>query len=294
MAARDRKADQITLGEWRRAAAEDFRADGFESPAAEADAIAGHVLDLSRSELVINGKRPLDPAEGRRLSLLVHRRLDHVPLQYVLGNVDFAGVCLRVRRGVFIPRPETEGLVERVLDVFEPGSRGTMVEGGTGTGAIGVWVAMKRPGMTVLATDLSSRAVGLARINARALGLEGRVQVFEGDLLDPISSAIPLAAVVSNPPYIAGSDSSMLAPEVIDHEPHLALFADDEGMAVIRRLVVEAAPRLEDRGLLALEIGDHQGERVKALLGSSGDWTRVRIEQDLAGKDRYALALRAS
>lgn len=295
MATRDRKPDPqvVTLAEWRRAATDCFRADGFESPAAEADALAGHVLDASRSELVINGKRHLSSREGRRLSVLLQRRRDHVPLQYLLGKVDFAGSWLRVRRGVFIPRPETEGLVERVLGAFEPDARGTILDGGTGTGAIAVSVALGRPGLTVLATDLSRRAVGLARINVRTLGLEDRVQVLEGDLLDPISRTIPLAAVVSNPPYIARSDQDLLAPEVIEHEPHLALFAEDEGMAVIRRLVDESASRLEDQGLLALEIGDHQGKQVEALLTGSGNWTRIRIEQDLAGKDRYALALRA-
>lgn len=304
MATRDRKTDlpgsggkqppeSVTLGEWRRAAADLFRADGFDSPAAEADAIAGHVLDLSRSELVINRERHLASPEGRRLSLLVERRLDHVPLQYLLGKVDFGGNCFRVRRGVFIPRPETEGLVERVLEGFDPGAGGTVVDAGTGTGAIAMSVARERPGMTVLATDLSDRAIGLARVNCRMLGLEGRVQVLEGDLLDPIPREIPLAGVISNPPYIAGRDRDKLAPEVVDHEPHLALFADDDGMSVIRRLVEEAASRLEDDGLLALEIGDDQGERVNALLAGSGDWARIRMERDLAGKDRYALARRA-
>lgn len=304
MATRDRKTDLsrsgrkrlpqlVTLGEWRRAAADLFHVAGFESPAAEADAIAGHVLDLPRSGLVIDRERRLASPERRRLSRLVHRRLDHVPLQYVLGKVDFAGICLRVRRGVFIPRPETEGLVERVLENLDPGAGGILVDVGTGSGAVAIAVAKDRPRATVVATDISTRAVSLARANARALGLQGRVRVVEGSLLDPIPVTTPLKAVISNPPYIAESDRDLLAPEVIDHEPHLALFADDDGMSVIRRLVEEAGTRLEDQGLLALEIGDHQGERMKALLTSSGDWTRIRIERDLAGKDRYALARRA-
>jgi release factor glutamine methyltransferase len=293
MASRDRKTDPVgNLGEWRRSAAVLFRNQGFESPAAEADAIAGHVLDLSRSELLINRDRRLNHRERQRLLRLVAWRVDHVPLQYLLGKVDFGGVSLRVRRGVFIPRPETEGLVEKILAGFEPGDGGTVVDAGTGTGAIALSLARERPRMTVLATEISPRAAGLARVNARALGVEGRIRILEGDLLDPIPRDLPLAGVISNPPYIAGSDRSMLAPEVIDHEPHRALFADDDGMSVIRRLVEEAVLRLEEDGLLALEIGDDQGERVRALLTGSGNWNRIRIERDLAGKDRYALARR--
>lgn len=282
-----------TLEAWRRAARAYL--DTLESPAAEADHIAAHVLRLSRLELTLHGTRELTAAERRRLARLLHKRKQRIPLQVLLGEVDFAGVLLRVRAGVFIPRPETEGLVERVAAFLDGKTPATAVDACTGSGAVAVALAAAVPGLRVWATERSSRALRLARENARRLHLVGRVRCFSGDLLEPVARRRPphpLLAVACNPPYIAPEDRRRLAPEVVDHEPHEALFAGERGLAVIRRLVPQAAARLAPGGLLALEIGEDQGERVSALLGASGDWDRVRIERDLAGRDRYALAVR--
>ena len=290
-----RLAPVRTLEEWRRAARVWLAAAGIESAAAEADLIARHVLGLRRVDLPLQRARLLTPAERRRLSGLLHRRGTRVPLQYLLGEVDFWGLSIRVTRDVLVPRPETEGLVERVLSFLGGDPAGTVVDVGTGSGAIALAVASVCPRLHVWASDLSPGAVRVARGNARRLGVEGRLRVFTGDLLEPFAGRVPprpIRVLVSNPPYVAPGDRSRLAPEVVMHEPTVALFASDRGLGVIRRLIEGAADFLPAGALLALEIGEDLGAEVRALLNAAGTWHGVRIERDLAGRDRYALALR--
>ena len=283
------------LGEWRKAARRLLTTHRIQSD--EADWIAGHVLGLSRGQLAINKDRELSVPERRRLSRILHQRLGHVPLQYMLGDVDFSGVVLKVRPGVFIPRPETEGLVDHILEFVGRENPVTILDVGTGCGAIALAVASARPCLRVWATDASEPAVRLARHNAGRLGLDGRVTVVAGDLTLPFQKRkprCPLRVVVSNPPYISFAERKLLSPEILEHEPELALFAKDRGTAVIGRLAPQAARMLSRGGLFALEIGEAQGRRVREMLVQSGDWVRVRIKKDLAGKDRYALALRSA
>lgn len=286
----------LTLGSWRRAGRAALAEAGVESAAAEADFLAAHALHLTRLELALERDRVLIVPERRRLAALLHKRLQRFPLQYLLGDVDFAGVRLLVRPGVFIPRPETEGLVERVQAALPANARALVVDVGTGTGAIALALVAANPGLHAWGTDVSAAALCLARRNARELGLEERARFFSGTLTLPVEARrfpAPLAAVVSNPPYVALRERAGLPPEVRDHEPAAALFARGNGMAVIRSLAPRAARLLPPGGLLALEIGEEQGARVRAILGGSRRWTDVRIERDLAGKDRYALARRA-
>jgi release factor glutamine methyltransferase len=296
---RRRSADpgRASLGAWRRDARAQLRSSGIQNAAGEADFIVAHVLGLSRIELTLNRDRVLDARERRRLSRILSRRQARVPMQYLLQDVDFSGLHLEVRRGVFIPRPETEGLVERILARVGPKPLGWVAEVGTGTGAIALALAAARPGLRVMATDISPAAVRQARRNARQLGLEDRVRFFQGDLTRPLERrrrtfAGNLLAVVSNPPYVAWQEKKRLPPEVVEHEPHEALFAREDGLAIIRRLVARAAALLPGGGLLALEIGERQGDRVERLLKDAAHWDEIRIERDLAGRERYALARR--
>jgi len=267
---------------------------GIESAPAEADWILAHVLGMDRASLTLEAARLLSTGERRRLSVLLRKRIGRFPLQYLLGTVDFDGLTLEVSPAVLIPRPETEGLVERVLGFLERGVPATALDVGTGSGAVALALAAARSELTLWATDVSGAALRVARRNARRLGLGGRVQFEEGDLTGPFAvrrSPSPLRVVVSNPPYVARGDDR-LAPEVADHEPPAALFAGADGLAVIRRLVPAAGRRLEGGGLLALEIGEDQGQHVAGLLEATG-WREVRIERDLAGRVRYALAVKA-
>jgi release factor glutamine methyltransferase len=284
-----------TLEDWRRAARVRLAEAGIDSAAAEADLIARHVLGLRRVDLPLQRARVLTPAERRRLSRLLRRRGTRVPLQYLLGEVDFWGLSIRVTPDVLVPRPETEGLVERVLSFLGDDPEGTVVDVGTGSGAIALAVASACPRIHVWASDLSPGAVRVARGNARRMGLEGRLRIFAGDLLEPFAGRVPpgpVRVLVSNPPYIAPADRQRLAPEVVMHEPSIALFAPERGLGVIRRLIDGATEFLPGGGLLALEIGEDLGAEVLGLLIAAGAWREVRIERDLAGRDRYALALR--
>jgi release factor glutamine methyltransferase len=259
----------------------------------DADLIAAHVLGISRIQLILQSDRALTPSEKRRLTHLLIKRAERVPLQYLLQDVEFSGLRLEVRRGVFIPRPETEGLVERVLALLPP-TPGWIADIGTGTGAIALALAFARPDLRVVATDISEAAIRQARRNAKHLGLENRVTFVTGDLTGPLESRwkSELLAVVSNPPYIAFAERTMLPPDVVLHEPHEALFAREQGMAAIRRLAGRAVKLLGPDGFLALEIGEGQRDRVARTLHRAGHWARIRIERDLAGKDRYAIAER--
>ncbi len=284
------------LDAWRREARSRLAAAGIESAAAEADLIARHVLGLTRVELVAGPRRPLGPNERRRLTRILHRRLNRFPLQYLLREVDFFGLTLEVTPAVLIPRPETEGLVERVLAGLAPDEPATVLDVGTGSGAIALAVAAGRPRARVWGTDLSPAALRVARRNARRLGLADRVRFFAGDLTDPVERAQPVPpfrVVVSNPPYVASRERRSLAPEVADHEPAAALFAPERGLGVIRRLIPRAARLLPEKGLLALEIGESQGEAVRKLAAGSRQFREVRVERDLAGRDRYLLAVRS-
>jgi release factor glutamine methyltransferase len=291
----DRLPPLRSLGEWRRGARRFLAAAGIESPVAEADLIARHVLGLTRVELTLAADRVLSRAEKRRLSRILHRRRRRVPLQYLLGEVDFWGLSLRVTPRVLIPRPETEGLVERVLSFLGPDPEATVVDVGTGSGAIALALAAARPRLTLWASDSSAAAVRVARENARRLGLSGRIRFAVGDLAAPFEGEEPerpLRVLVSNPPYVSTRNRRRLEPEVAEHEPALALFGGEGGLDVIRRLVPAAARRLPAGALLALEIGDDQGERVRRIIQATRGWRSIRIEKDLAGRDRYALAVR--
>ncbi len=280
-----------SLGGWRRDARSRLKGSGIERPDVDADLIAAHVLGISRIELIVQSHRTLTASEKRRLARLLERRTQRVPMQYLLEDVEFSGLRLQVRRGVFIPRPETEGLVERVLALL-PREPGWVADVGTGTGAIALALASSRRSLCVLATDISSDAIRQARRNAKRLELETRVTFMQGDLTRPLEPKWTnrLLAVVSNPPYIAFAERKLLAPDVVEYEPHEALFAREHGMAAIRRLAQNAARLLRPGGFLALEIGEGQRDRVARTLYQAGHWAEIRIERDLAGKDRYALA----
>jgi release factor glutamine methyltransferase len=280
-----------SLGAWRREARARLKASRIETSAIDADLIAEHVLGISRIDIILETDRALKTSEKRRLARLLEQRTQRVPMQYLLEDVEFSGLRLEVRPGVFIPRPETEGLVERVLALL-PEEPGWVADIGTGTGAIALAIAVARPNLCVLATDISADAIRQARRNAKRLHLEKRVTFMKGDLTSPLEPKWThrLFGVVSNPPYIAFAERKVLPPDVIEYEPHQALFAREHGMAAIRGLATNVARLLQPGGFLAVEIGEGQRDRVARTLHQAGHWAEIRIERDLAGKDRYAIA----
>ncbi|NNF05903.1 MAG: peptide chain release factor N(5)-glutamine methyltransferase [Candidatus Eisenbacteria bacterium] len=290
-----------TVAQWRAAARSLLRDAGFENPNLEADYLLRHVLDYNTTQILTQGEHPLSPGNRSLLASLVQKRLNHVPLQHLTGEVEFRGLRLSVSPSVLIPRPETEGLVDHVLKFLDPSQESKVLDIGTGSGCIALAVAQESPQTQIWASDVSQDALNVASANADQCALSDRVRFKKADTILPLlkRKVVPAGSVdviVSNPPYIGYQEKDALPVEVKDHEPGLALFANDEGLEMIRSLIHEAPYALRKGGFLAMEIGETQGERVLQLLqqASNASWSRPRIENDLAGRPRYALAILSS
>ena len=226
-----------------------------------------------------------EAAGERDVAELVRRRVAGEPLQYVLGTAAFRRLELAVGPGVFIPRPETELVAERAMELLPPG--GTLVDLCTGSGAIALSVADERADAVVVASELSPAAARWAQTNQRALGL--RVDLFGGDLFEPLPANLRGAVdvVVSNPPYVDAAERDLLPRDVAGHEPDDALFAPGTGTSVVERIAAEAPAWLREDGWLVVEIGETQGEEVRRILTRHG-FDDVSIGRDLNGRDRIA------
>jgi release factor glutamine methyltransferase len=207
------------------------------------------------------------------------------PLQYVTGTAAFRHLELVVGPGVFIPRPETELVAERAMELLTPG--GTVLEAGTGSGAIALSIGTERSDARVIATEVSQRAVRYASSNRERLG--ARVDLVCCDVFAAITPRLhgAIDVVACNPPYVPPEERSLVARDVLEHEPYEALFSEGRGLDVIRRLVAEAYVLLRAGGWLVLEIGDRQGPQVRSLLESQG-YEAVEVACDLTGRERIA------
>lgn len=267
-----------------------FEKLGVDSPRLTAELLLAHVLDTSRVRLYADLDRPLEKEELAALRTLIERRAGGEPTQYLTGRREFYGHSFRVDPRVLIPRPETELLVEAVLRALPRDREARVLELGAGSGCISVSIALGNPRARVVATELSPEALEVAEANAEALGVADRVEVRRGDLFQPLAAEDRFEVVVSNPPYVARAALARLSAEV-RREPGLALDGGEDGLEVIRRIVAEAQAWLVPGGLLTLEIGDEQGDRVRSLLEAAG-YGSVRIERDLARHDRLAFGTR--
>ncbi len=269
-----------------------FQERGIDSPRLTIEELVGHVLALSRLQIYMDLHRPLEAGELARLRELVKQRDARVPLQHLLGSCEFRGRRFTVDRRALIPRPETELLVEACLEEIPPRGEKRGLEVGPGSGVISLSLLAERPELQMAAVELSSEAAALTRENAERLQVADRLELREGDLFLPLDAGERFDLVVSNPPYVASEVIATLEPEVRDHDPHLALDGGALGLEILRRIVEEAGEWLVPGGLLALEIGDEQGDAVRALLGAA-HFENVQIKQDYAGQDRLALGRRS-
>jgi release factor glutamine methyltransferase len=281
-----------------RKAARVFAERGFENARLEAEQLLAGVLGVKRLDLYLQHDRPVADDELGRYREAVRRRLRHEPLQYVLGTAAFRALELRVDRRALIPRPETEVLVGAVLEWSTARAAAgrparSVLDIGTGSGAIALSLAAEGGFERVVATDVSAAALALAAENAAACGLAARVELRCGPLFEPAAGE-RFDVVVANPPYVAESEAATLAPEVRDHEPALALFGGDDGLDVLRDLIAAAPGYMERGALLALEIGATQGEAVLDMARRTGALAGEHIGLDLAQRSRFLFAERAA
>ena len=238
---------------------------------------------MDRASLYASMREELPEPAVRQLGGLLRRRTAREPLAYITGHREFYGVDLEICPAVLIPRQETELLVERAIDFYSslgPGARPLIADIGTGSGAIAVAIALHAPHATVYATDISREALDAAETNIRRHGLESRIRLCQGDLLDALSRPVDL--VVSNPPYIPTGDISGLAPEV-QREPRSSLDGGVDGLSVVRRLLAQAPGRLRPGGRVIVEISPEQIDAVSALAGRCAPYGEVILHRDMLG-----------
>lgn len=216
-----------------------------------------------------------------------HKRLmAHEPVQYILGSTDFCGFDFLVDNRVLIPRPETEELVALILDE-NPAEDLKIVDIGTGSGAIALSLAKQRPTWQVWATDISHQALEVADLNRKRLDLDKQVSLIQSNLLEDVTGSFDI--LVSNPPYISWEDQDEVGANVLQSEPHLALFADEDGLALYRQLAAEVGAYLNSNGKIYLEIGYKQGKAVQYLFQEVFPKARVRVLADQFGQDRMVV-----
>ena len=265
----------MTLAEVLRGATDYLARKGVGTPRLDAELLVGRALGLERIELYTQHDRPLTTVEREAVREVVRRRGRREPLAYVLGDWGFRRLVLATDRRALVPRPETEIVVERCLALLAGREAPRVLEVGVGSGAIALALADEHPGARVVATDLSTDALALARENAARLGLE--VELVEGDLFAGLEG--PFDLVVSNPPYVGEEELPSLEPEVRDWEPRAAVV--DRGQT---RRIAEAAREQLD-GALVLEVHETRADEVARLLAELG-YAQVEVTEDLAGRPR--------
>ena len=277
-----------------RAAGEQLDAAGVASPEHDARALAVHVLGLAKlSDLMMLDE--LDHAQAAAYAELVARRVQRVPLQHLTGTVGFRYIELAVGSGVFVPRPETESVVQWAVDAVrrEGWANPLCVDLCTGSGTIAFALANELPGATVHAVERDPQALEWTRRNAALRVAAGDPEVHLH--LGSVEGCLPaldgrLDLVVSNPPYVATTEAHLPDPEVVDHDPAIALWAGQDGLDVVR-LVEQAARRLlRPGGLVVVEHSDRQGGSAPELFATAGGWIEVADHRDATGRDRYVTA----
>lgn len=270
-----------------------LKGKGVEQARLDTEHLLAHSLGSTRLDLYLQYDRPLDAGELARFKALLLRRAAREPLQHVIGQVSFREVELRCDRRALVPRPETEVLVGVVLDAVDArdpalGPVRSALDVGTGSGCIALSLFTEGTFERVVATDVSAEALELARDNAQRCAAD--IELRLGPLFEPLGADELFDVIVSNPPYIALEERDALEPEVVDFDPHAALFAGREGLDVIRELVAGARAHLVGGGLLALEVGATQTEQVAALIAAAGGFAAPTIHDDLSGRPRIVCA----
>ncbi len=264
---------------------------GSEEASLEAELLLAHALNTDRTHLYQRLRDELTPQAESAFDALLQRRLAHEPTAYILGHKEFYGLEFEVTPDAIIPRPETETLVELVLDCARSASAREMriADIGVGCGAIAVALAVNLSETEIIAIDISREALALARRNAGRHTVADRIRFLEGDLMEPLDA--PVDVIVANLPYVRTSDLEAAPPEINEHEPRLGLDGGLDGLRLIERLLRDAPPHLKPGGALLAEIGEQQGEATRTLAADAFPHARVEVKQDLSGMDRVLVVL---
>ena len=261
-----------------------FTGKGIDSPRLEAEVLLAHVLKQERVYLYANFDSPVNSLERKHFRDLIKRRVQGEPSAYITGYKEFMSLKFHVNPTVLIPRPDTELMVEKILEIFD-GQAINLCDVGTGSGAIAISLAHYLPEARVAATDISEQALSTARINAAAIGAE--VDFRQGDLMTPLAKSPPFDLVTANLPYIPQNEYLLLAHEVKGFEPMDALLAPGDGLDIYRRLLPQTLEKIKPGGYLFIEIAYNQGEKAMQMANGFSD---VEIIKDLGGRDRILKA----
>jgi release factor glutamine methyltransferase len=268
-----------------------FREKGISSPRLSIEWLLADVLDIKRLDLYLQYDRPLSPAELERIKSGILRRARHEPLQYIVGHTDFMNARINVTPDVLIPRPETEQLIEIILEQNKPGEKKRALDIGTGSGCIPIALKMERPSWDVYGFDISMNALDIARANAEHNHVA--ISFFQKDVQDhedvPESDLGMFDLIISNPPYITPEEKETIDKEVRDFEPGQALFHTDI-FSIYRDIISFAENHLIPGGVLYLEINEAYGSQLIDLFDRQG-W-QVDLKQDYGNKDRFIIAHR--
>ncbi len=278
-------------------AAAALKRSGIEFPETNADTLLAYVLSCDKTRLYTNSDDILDDADILKYKELIHKRANHVPLQYITRQVEFMSLDFVVDERVLIPRPETEILVETVLKKagekqFQD-RRITIIDIGTGSGNIAVSLAKNLSSVEIYSTDISPDALTVAKENVQRHDVADRVNLLHGDLFSALDGHVKkedVDFIVSNPPYVSEPEWGNLEPELKDHEPYEALACENNGFSIIRSIIKTASDWLKPHGYLLLEIGETQANTVKKLIVNDAHYEEIEIIKDLQGKERIISA----
>jgi release factor glutamine methyltransferase len=290
----ERVEESLTIAEALREASTRLRVAGLAEPRREAGTLLSHALGRDQTFLILHADESLNGAQVANFRACVERRAAGEPFQYIAGRQEFYGLEFEVGPAVLIPRPETELLVEKALELLQGTAAPLLCDVGTGSGCISVVLLHERGDARGFALDLSPAALAFAARNAARHGVEGRLRLLVSDCFEALRAEeqreLRFDLIASNPPYIAEADLAGLQKEVREHEPRVALTPGGDGLSVIRRLVAEAPEFLKPGGHLLIEIGFDQHEQVARLIDPKV-WTLLDIYTDLQGIPR-TVALR--
>jgi release factor glutamine methyltransferase len=275
-----------TLGKVLLWASRDFGDRGIDRPRFEAEVLLAHALGLGRLDLYTGFDRPMEKRELQAYREMIVRRRQGEPVAYITGQKEFWSLDFQVDHRVLIPRPETELLVESVLERAPEGGR--VLDLCTGSGCVAVALASERPELLVDAVDISADALCVAQENVARYGLKERVRLIEGDLFEPLETGIRYAVITANPPYVTSAEMATLQNEV-QKEPRLALCGGDDGLDVIRRIISAAPAYLKPGGTLILEVASRQTALLLNDIGPAAFQSEGVVFQDLTGEDRVVI-----